>query len=47
MGDQREVAVTLPPTWASDQLRGMAATCPVSVKEIFEWTLPEVRWLSA
>ncbi len=42
-GDSREVEITMPDTWDPPQLRGVRVKCRVSVKELFQWELPEVR----
>ena len=41
-GDSREVDITMPATWDPPQLRGVRVKCTVSVKELFQWELPEV-----
>ncbi len=42
-GESRDVAITMPDTWDPPQLRGARVNCSVTVNEIFEWELPEVR----
>jgi len=43
VGEERTVPVTFPDTWEPEQLRGVKANCTVKAKEIFDWSLPEVR----
>lgn len=43
MGDRREVAVTFPDTWVPESLAGLDAKCFVTVNELFEFELVEVR----
>lgn len=42
-GDTREFVVIIPETWETESLRGVPARCTVTVNEVFEWELPEVR----
>lgn len=43
VGDRREVAVTFPDTWVPESLAGLDAKCFVTVNELFEFELVEVR----
>lgn len=45
-GEAREIATTVGDTWwEPEPLRGVDLRCDITLKEVFEWDLPQVRAL--
>jgi hypothetical protein len=43
-GEAREIATTVGDTWwEPEPLRGVDLRCDITLKEVFEWDLPQVR----